>query len=68
MYKVTDTREMQVLTPGGNSETVNRVWLKTARGATGSVDVPLDKWNKVDLKIILDEKAADLDLPFDLLG
>ena len=63
-FKVTDTREMSQMTPAGSVVKVYRVWLVTANGSTGTVDVPVDKWNSEDLTEILKEKAADLDLAF----
>ncbi|GAH26765.1 unnamed protein product [marine sediment metagenome] len=63
-YKVQDTREIKAITPAGSEQLVYRVWLVTDRGATGTVDVPQDKWNKKDLPSILKAKADDLDLAF----
>jgi len=67
-YKVTDTREISTMTQAGTEVKVYRVWLATSRGSTGVVDVPVDKWNPDDLPPILEEKAAQLDLAFDLTG
>jgi len=63
-YKVTDTREMSRMTPAGSNVQTYRVWLVTDNGSSGTVDVPLDKWNKDDLPGILEAKAAELDLAF----
>lgn len=63
-YKVTDTREMSKMTPAGSTVQTYRVWLVTDLGSSGTVDVPLTKWNKEDLPSILEAKAADLDLAF----
>lgn len=65
-YKVTDTREVSTLTPAGTERKMFRVWLVTTNGATGSIDVPADKWNADDLPGILEAKAAALDLAFNL--
>jgi len=67
-YKVQDTREMSRMTPAGSTVQVYRVWLVTDKGSTGTVDVPVDKWNKEDLSSILEAKAADLDLAFSVTG
>lgn len=67
-FKVTDTQEISRMTQAGTEVKSNRVWLITDRGATGYVDVPLDKWNKDDLPEILAAKAADLDLAFSVTG
>jgi len=63
-FKVTDTREMSQMTPAGSVVKVYRVWLVTQNGSTGTVDVPVDKWNSEDLTAILEAKAAELDLAF----
>lgn len=67
-YKVTDTREITQMTQAGTSRKTYRVWLVTDRGASGSLDVPADKWNADDLPALLDAKAFDLDLAFDVTG
>jgi len=67
-YKVTDTREMSRMTPAGSVVQTYRVWLVTDNGSTGTVDVPLDKWNTTDLPGILEEKAKELDLAFAVVG
>jgi len=65
-YEVTDTREVQTITPAGNQKTVYRVWLVTDNGASGAVDVPMNEWNKEDLPGILEAKAKSLDLAFSI--
>lgn len=63
-YKVTDTREMSKMSQAGSIVQTYRVWLVTDKGSSGTVDVPLDKWNSEDLTAILKAKAAELDLAF----
>lgn len=65
-YTVTDTREVSTLTPAGTERKVFRAWIVTGNGATGSIDVPVDKWNANDLPAILEKKAVELDLAFTL--
>lgn len=65
-YKVTDTREISSMTQAGGEHVFNRVWIQTVRGATGYVDVEPGDWNKPALEIILDAKAKDLDLAFEI--
>lgn len=65
-YTVTDTRETKAMTQAGSTRVMYRVWIVTDRGATGSVDVPADKWNVGTLRAILDGKAEELDLAFSL--
>ncbi len=67
-YTVQDTREIQTMTPGGGTRRLYRVWIQTELGATGSIDVPSDKWNNTDLPGILEEKATELDLAFVIGG
>jgi len=67
-YTVTDTRQIDRMTPGGGTVSVYRVWLMTSRGATGSVEVSADKWNTDDLKPLLEEAAAKLDLAYSVSG
>lgn len=66
-FKVTDTREVKSMTQAGSSHVVYRVWLVTDKGATGSIDVPADKWEAGQLRAILDEKAESLDLAFTVM-
>ena len=68
MYTVQDTREIVNMTPGGGTRRLYRVWIQTELGATGSIDVPSDKWNSTDLPGILEEKATELDLAFEIGG
>jgi len=65
-YKVTDTREISTMTPGGTRQTLYRVWLVTERGASGTVDVPAAKWEAGKLREVLDQKAAELNLAFEV--
>ncbi len=67
-YKVTDTREMSKMSQAGSVVQTYRVWLVTDKGSSGTVDVPLDKWNKEDLPGILEAKAVELDLAFAVVG
>jgi len=66
IYTVTDTRQVQTLTPAGFMREVYRVWIATERGASGSVDVSPDKWNKEALTGILEAFAEKLDLAFEV--
>lgn len=65
-YKVTDTKEVQTITPGGGRKKVYRVWLLTERDATGTIDVEKADWTAEKLPAILTAKAAELDLAFTL--
>jgi len=67
-YEVTDTREISEMTPGGGRRTLYRVWLSTLKGATGSVDVAAEDWDKEKLPAILEAKAETLDLAYNLGG
>jgi hypothetical protein len=65
-FKVTDTQRITTMTPAGNHMEYYRVWLRTDRGASGQVDVPVELWNEKDLPGFLREEAAKLDLAFGL--
>lgn len=67
-YKITDTKETATITPGGGRKQVYRVWLRTERGATGSIIVDKADWTAEKLPDILEKKAAELDLAFTLNG
>lgn len=67
-YKVTDTREVSTITPAGARKKVYRVWLTTKRGASGSIEVETDDWTAEKLSVILEAKAAELDLAFTIGG
>jgi hypothetical protein len=63
-YTITDSREIQTLTESGKTVTMNRVWITTDRGATGTVDVLKKDWTAAKLESVLALKAAELDLAF----
>lgn len=65
-YQVTDTRQISSMTQAGGEHKFTRVWIQTIKGSTGSVDVEPEDWNKERLTEILEEKASELDLAFDL--
>jgi len=67
-YEVTDTREISEMTPGGARRTLYRVWLRTLKGATGTVDVPVEDWTSEKLPTILEAKAETLDLAYSVAG
>lgn len=65
-YIVTDTREVSTLTQAGTEKKYYRVWIETLNGATGSIDISVGDWTEDKVPAILEEKAAELDLAFDL--
>ena len=65
-FKVTDTQRITTMSPAGNYLTYYRVWLRTDKGASGQVDVPMDSWDEKVLPGLLREEAAKLDLAFGL--
>lgn len=67
-FRVTDTRQIDTLTPAGTTTTIYRVWLVTDRGATGSLDVSMADWKTETLAPILAKKAQELDLAFAMMG
>lgn len=67
-YRVTDTRQIQSVTPAGTPIQRYRVWIVTDHGASGSIDVEAADWNAELLSEILAEFADTLDLAYTLPG
>jgi len=67
-YTVLDTREITSMTPAGSVRKAYRVWIQTANGATGTVDVAAGDWKADRLTVLLSSKADELDLAFSLGG
>ncbi len=65
-YKVLESRQISKLGPTGASISEYRVWIKTGRGSTGSVDVSAADWKADRLREILLMFADELDLAFTL--
>jgi len=65
-YEVADTKQVQTLKGSGKPKTMFRVWIETERGATGILDVLPSQWNAQDLPALLQAKADQLDLAFDI--
>jgi len=65
-FTVTDTRQIERMTPGGGAKVVYKVHLTTGNGATGSVEVSSGDWTPEKLRGILETEADRLDLAFDL--
>lgn len=65
-FKITGTRKVQSTSPSGTPVEYYAVDIQTARGSTGTTEVPLTKWNADDLKALLEEFAESLDLAFTL--
>lgn len=64
-YKVTSTSQVQSLQPGADQPTsMYRAYLRTAKGATGFVDVDPDVWATEELREILAAKATELNRAF----
>jgi hypothetical protein len=67
-FTVTDTRQVQSMTPGGAPRTVYRVSGTTDRGASGTIEVDAENWTADNLAAILAEFRDELNLAFDLNG
>jgi len=65
-YRVTDTQEVQTMTPAGTTLTKYRVWIETENGARGTLDVDKKDWNQEQLPVLLQQRADKLDLAFTL--
>jgi len=66
LYEVTDTREHTAMTPTGGTRIQYEVWIRTNKGVQGSVRVDPENWNPDDLPGILEAKAKELNLAFEL--
>jgi len=64
--KVTSAQKQSRLGPTGQTVEVYVVWVETANGVTGQIEVPASQWNKENLETILAEERDRLDLPFTL--
>lgn len=65
-YTITDSRRDDRLTQGGNKKATYAVAIVTDRGATGTIEVAEKDWSEKNLKAILADFAAKLDLAFTL--
>jgi hypothetical protein len=65
-YTITDTRKIEKLTLGGNTQTWFVVGITTDHGSTGSIEVKSEDWKSDKLKGILQALADDLDLAYTL--
>jgi hypothetical protein len=63
-FKVISAQRQQRLRPDGGTTDVYVAWLETARGATGSVEVPAAVWQGDNLREYLQEQADTLDKAF----
>jgi len=65
-YRVTDTQQVTALTQAGTPRTSYRVWIVTARGSRGYIDIPAEDWQPDTVKAALAGLAARLDMAFGL--
>jgi len=73
-FTVTNVLERMTISPAGQPVNNAVIYLTTLRGATGSVEVPLEQYmaltsspeGKNALKQLLQEKADALDAPFEM--
>ena len=63
-YEVTDVNERRRFTPGGKEQTFVHITIRTTRGSTGSVRIPVADYNAENVKTELDNLAEQLDMPF----
>jgi len=67
-YRVTDTQQVTALTQAGTPRVSYRVWIVTARGSRGYVDIPAEEWRPEAVEAALNELAERLDLAFEIGG
>jgi hypothetical protein len=67
-FKVVSAQKQDRLRPDGGRATVYVVWLETAKGATGSLEIPEAVWAGDGLKEYLEDQASVLDKAFDLIN
>lgn len=65
-YTVTDVNERRRFTKAGGETLSFDVHIQTERGSTGSIRIPSAKYEKDEVKTLLDALAEKLDMPFDL--
>lgn len=73
-FSVNSVVERMTISAAGQPVNVAVVYISTLRGATGSVEVPIDQYmaltsspeGKQALKDLLQEKADALDAPFEM--
>lgn len=59
--EIVSSRRQESLLPDGGTRPEYVVWLKTLKGATGSVTVPADVWDSEGLRDFLLAEADRLD-------
>lgn len=67
-FKVVSAQRQSRLRPDGGTSQVYVAWLETARGATGSVEVPQSVWESDQLREYLQAQADELDKAFVLIN
>jgi len=67
-FEVTSAQKQQRLGPSGTTREIYVVWLETARGATGMVEVPAAIWEGDGLRAYLQAEADKLDKAFVLIN
>lgn len=65
-FRVVDTVERTFLTPAGRREKRYIVHIETAKGATGTVEIPASDWTEDKVPALVATKAAELDMAFAL--
>lgn len=65
-YEVTDVNERRRFTPAGREQTLYHITIRTERGSTGSIRIPVAEYDKEKVEKALNELADMLDMPFGL--
>ena len=65
-YEVTDVNERRRFTPGGKEQTFVHITIRTIRGSTGSIKIPVVEYTAENVKVELENLANMLDMPFEV--
>lgn len=65
-YKVVGVREVKRLIGAGKISKFYEITIETDRGAVGTVEVPERDYSKSKVKELLQLKASELNMPFEL--
>lgn len=67
-FRVEAVQKQDRLGPTGDAVPTYVVWLKTTKGASGRITVPVDVWEGDDLEHHLKAEASKLDKAFNLIN
>jgi len=65
-YTVTDVNQRRRFTRAGKEALFYDIHITTERGTTGSIRIPVVDYEKEKVKVLLQELADSLEMPFEL--